>query len=368
MAELNKVETTENLRTKLKNMLKGSARVYLALAIIIVFSVLFSFKYFVKWDNIMNIVSNVALFGGFAAIGMTFVIILGGIDLSVAAMMAFAANMTCNFYIMSSNGEMSVSVAMVVMLVVVFVGAAIIGFINGILVTKRKLEPFIVTLGMMTVLYGLNKFITKGKTLNGVFDFFGNLGTGYFTWLDDGTFFVGPVTGEAAKMVQFKIPLVPIVFIIFAIVFVIILSKTIYGRHVYAIGGNAEAARLSGIRVDRTKIITYVICALLAAVNGILLASWTKSYSPNMTFGYELDVIAAVVIGGTLMAGGTGKLGGTIAGLFILTIIYNMLNLGIDLNVFGVDWYWVPDPYIKQLIKGIIILGAVIIQRQKPRK
>lgn len=368
MAKINNVAPMRIKENRFKNVLKGSLRVYLALAIIIIFSVVFSFRYFIKWDNMMNIMNNVALFGGFAAIGMTYVIISGGIDLSVGAVMAFSANMLANFYNMYSRGEMSQGVAIVVMLFVVFGGTALFGFLNGVLVTKRKLEPFIVTLGTMTMLNGINLFITKGRTINGVFDFFGNLGTGYFTWLEDGTFFVGPVTGEAARMVALKIPLVPIVFIIFAVFFIILLSKTIFGRHVYAIGGNSEAARLSGIRVDRTRIKTYMLCAMLAAVNGLLLASWTKAYSPNMTVGYELDVIAAVVIGGTAMVGGVGKLGGTIAGLFVLAIIYNMLNLGIDLTTYGIDWSWNPNPYVKTLIKGIIILGAVIIQRQKSRK
>ncbi|MHB8280232.1 MAG: ABC transporter permease, partial [Candidatus Humimicrobiaceae bacterium] len=188
------------------------------------------------------------------------------------------------------------------------------------------------------------------------------------TWLKDGTFFYGPVTAETAKQIIFKLPLIPIIFILLCIVFFIILKRTVYGRHVFAVGGNAEAAKLSGIKVDQNRMVTYILCAMLAALNGLLLVSWTKAYATNMTYGFELDVIAAVIIGGTTLAGGVGSIGGTVAGLIILQILYNMINLGIDLSTYGVIWSWAPETYVRQFIKGIIIIGAVIMQGRTSKK
>jgi ribose transport system permease protein len=355
-----------------KGLMKKNIRAYVALVIIVIVSILIAFESFTKLNNLMNVLNNIALFGGFAAIGMTYVIILGGIDLSVAAVMAFTANMLTELTQVSNNairaGNNQEGLWIFVMFVAVIGGAVVIGGLNGILVTYRKLEPFIVTLGTMTMLYGFNTFITQGHTINGVFKFLGDFGTGWITQLTDGTFFVGPVGGEAAKMVAFKIPLVPILFAVISVIFIIVLRKTVYGRHVYAVGGNAEAARLSGIKVERVKMVTYLLCAMLAMLNGLMLASWTGAYAPNMTTGLELDIIAAVVIGGTAMAGGSGTIGGTIAGMAVLAIILNILNLGIDLNVYGIDWKWSPDPYVRQFIKGIVILLAIVIQRRPSRK
>jgi len=360
--------TIEDNMGKWLSGIRGVNKVHIALLVIIAVSVLLSFKSFSNWTNAMNIMNNVSLFGGIAAIGMTFVIISGGIDLSVAAVMGFAANISCNYYNIYKAGGLSEGAAITLMLIVTFGGAAVIGLLNGALITYLKIEPFIVTLGSMTVLSGVNLWITQGKNINGVFEFFSNIGTGSFTWLNNGTFFFGPVTGEAARQVAFRIPLVPIIFIVFCIVFNIVLKRTVYGRRVFAIGGNAEAAKLSGIKVDRIRLITYVLCALLAAVNGLLLGSWTKAYAPNLTLGFELDVIAAVIIGGTAMKGGLGSIGGTISGLIILQILYNMINLGIDLSAFGIGLSWAPETYVRQFIKGVIILGAVIMQRRPSNK
>lgn len=358
----------KNRENWLKRFISGSNKVYIALISIIILSIILAFSYFANWTNMMNVLVNVSLFGGIAAIGMTFVIISGGIDLSVAAVMAFAANMLCNFYNLSKAGHISEGTGIIVTLLVVFGVAAIVGAANGAMITYLKLEPFIVTLGTMTLLYGVNLWTTQGRTINGVFNAFNYIGTGSFTWLNTGRFFFGPVQGEAAKQVIFKIPLIPIIFVIFCVVFYIILKKSVYGRHIFAVGGNADAARLSGIKVDQNRMITYILCSLLAAVNGLLLASWTKAYAPNMTYGFELDIIAAVIIGGTALSGGIGSIGGTIAGLVILQILYNMINLGIDLSTYGVDWSWAPATYVRQFIKGIIIIGAVIMQGRTSKK
>ncbi len=348
--------------------ISGSNKVYIVLFAIIVISIILAFSYFANWTNIMNVMVNVSLFGGIAAIGMTFVIISGGIDLSVAAVMAFAANMLCNFYNLSKAGKFPEVLGIVYTLLIVFGVAAVIGAANGAMITYLKLEPFIVTLGTMTLLYGANLWTTQGRTINGVFNAFNYIGTGSFTWLKDGKFFFGPVQGEVAKQVLFKIPLIPIIFIVFCVVFFILLKRSVYGRHIFAVGGNAEAARLSGIKVDQNRLVTYILCSLLAAVNGLLLASWTKAYAPNMTYGFELDIIAAVIIGGTVLSGGLGSIGGTIAGLIILQILYNMINLGVDLSTYGISWSWAPATYVRQFIKGIIIIGAVILQGRSSKK
>ena len=209
----------------------------------------------------------------------------------------------------------------------------LIGLVNGIMIVFRNVEPFIITLGMGQVLKGINYIYTKGAPGGTVTPFWKSFG---------------------AESLFGAIPFPIILFGGLMVVFVIVLHKTIFGRHLYAIGSNKEAARLSGIKVNKNKIIAYMLCGLTAAVcghyDGCARARWA---SPNGSVGYDLDSIAAVVIGGTAMSGGTGNLLGTLAGVLIMAVMNNMLN------IMG------ADPYrLQMVIKGLIVLVAVLIQRK----
>ena len=203
----------------------------------------------------------------------------------------------------------------------------IIGLINGVVITKGKIAPFVVTLGMMTITRGAALVISNGRPVSNLSDSFNDIS-------------VNSLFG-----VQYPIIIVLVVIAAAAI----ILNKTIFGRRVYAVGGNDEATRAAGISVDRVKIYVYALAGGLAGLAGILQASRITTGQPNIGVGYELDAIAAVVIGGTSLSGGFGKLSGTIVGALIIGVINNGLDL---LNV---------SSYYQQIVKGSIIIGALLL-------
>jgi inositol transport system permease protein len=203
----------------------------------------------------------------------------------------------------------------------------LMGAFNGFIITKSKIAPFIVTLGTMTIGRGLALILSDGRPVSNLSDSFNYLGS-------------GTVLG------------IPVLILIFIFVFAIcsiILSKTILGRYIYAIGGNEQAARASGINIDRVKLSVYSISGLLAGLAGILLASRITTGQPNAGAGFELDAIAAVVIGGTSTTGGRGSMAGTLIGVLLIGVINNGLDL---LNV---------TSYYQQVVMGIIIIGAVVL-------
>lgn len=265
---------------------------------------------------------------GVVSIGMTVVLLVGGIDLSVTSIMAITACLLADMLEAAvNNGEKGITIGPVILVLLL---GSFIGLINGIIIVTRKLEAFIVTLAMNMIVKGIVMVYTKGAPGGEVTEFWENFGSGF----------------------AFGIPCAVLLYLAMMVIFMIVLHKTIYGRHIYAIGSNAEAARLTGIKVKFNKIMAYVLCGFTAALAGVMLMARVRVGEPNGSTGYDMDALAAAVIGGTAMSGGKGGLAGTLAGVIIMAIVNNILNL------VG------ADPNLQSLIKGLIILVAVVFQKQ----
>lgn len=278
---------------------------------------------FLDLSNLLNLLRQVSI-NGLIAFGMTFVILTGGIDLSVGSILALSSAFTA---ILITSG-----LDPIVALIVGVIGGFLLGVFNGVLVTFGSMAPFIATLATMTIFRGLTLVVTDGNPIT-------NLGDSYmFQLFGKGYFFGIPV--PAVTMI--------IVFIILAI----ILQKTTFGRHTYAIGGNEVASKISGIKVNRVKILIYGISGLMSALAGAILTSRLNSAQPTAGTSYELDAIAAVVLGGTSLTGGKGRIVGTFIGVLIIGVLNNGLNL------LGVSSFY------QQVVKGIVILIAVLIDRK----
>lgn len=277
--------------------------------------------------NIMGVLRQGSIVG-VASIGMTLVLLIGGIDLSVPAVMSLTA---CLLSDMMKTGVENGQTGMMLgpVLLVLLLGC-LIGAVNGLLVVSRNLEPFIVTLGVNQVIHGIIMVYRKGAPGGKVTDFWKAFGSESFL----------------------GIPYSVLFYLLMMVVFMLLLNRTTYGRHVYAIGSNAEAAKLTGVRVTRDKVLAYVLCGFTAALAGIMLMARVRVGEPNGGSGYEMDALAAAVIGGTAMSGGVGNLVGTLAGVLIMAIMNNFLNL------VG------ADPNLQGFIKGAIILVAVLTQRK----
>lgn len=301
---------------------------FIALALLFVASTIMSPEIFPTARNITNIFKQASIVG-VVSIGMTVVLLVGGIDLSVSYVMALSACLFARIsqsMVAAGNDGMALGLVLLILLI-----GALVGLVNGTLIVARNVEPFIITLGVGQVLRGVTYLYTNGAPGGKVTAFWKGFGSDLFLGF---------------------IPYTVILYAALMVLFVFILHKTVLGRRIYAVGSNGEAARLSGVNVKRTKIIAYVLCGLTAAVAGIMLASRVRVGEPNGSSGYDMDAIAAVVIGGTAMAGGKGHLVCTLAGVLIMTIMNNTLNL------IG------ADPNLQMLIKGVVILVAVLIQRQ----
>lgn len=278
---------------------------------------------FLSPDNLLNLLRQVSI-NGLIAFGMTFVILTGGIDLSVGSILAFSSAMTA--LIITSGID-----PMFAMLLGCLVGL-LAGAVNGLLVTAGGMAPFIATLATMTIYRGATLVVTDGNPITGLGDslMFQLFGKGYF----------------------FGIPVPAVTMIVTFVILYIILNKTVFGRETYAIGGNETAAALSGIKVNRRKIMIYALSGLMSALAGIILASRLDSAQPTAGETYELDAIAAVVLGGTSLMGGKGRIVGTLIGVLIIGVLNNGLNL------VGVSSFY------QQIIKGLVIVIAVLIDRK----
>jgi ribose/xylose/arabinose/galactoside ABC-type transport system permease subunit len=275
--------------------------------------------------NIINVIRQVSIIG-VMAVGMTLVILLGLIDLSVGSIVAFAGIIAAGFQV-KWGGSLFLS-----LVIPLLIGAGI-GFFNGYVSTKGEIHPFIVTLGSMSIFRGATLLIAQGKPISGMSPAFRFIGAGM----------IGPI------------PFPVILFLGCVIIVGIMLKRTVFGRYIYAIGGNREAALLSGIMVDRVKILTYTILGTLSGLSALILTSRLNSGELVAGQGYELDVIASVVIGGTSMMGGEGGVYGTLIGALLIGVISNGLNL------LGVQPYW------QMMVKGSIIILAVLMDRMKRR-
>lgn len=269
-----------------------------------------------NWTIIITQVSINALL----AFGVTFVIITGGIDLSLGSMVAVTGVVTAS---MAHPDTYPVVVPVLAGLL----SGVLMGGLNGLIITKSKVPPFIVTLGMMTIGRGLALILSKGRPISNLSDAFNFIGGGHIS----------------------GIPFPIIVLITAFVICSIVLKKTLLGRYIYAVGGNEQAAKASGIRVNKVKMAVYTICGGLAALAGILLTSRITTGQPNAGAGFELDAIAAAIIGGASTAGGKGTMTGTLIGAMLIGVISNGLDL---LNV---------TSYYQQVVMGTIIIGAVVL-------
>lgn len=280
---------------------------------------------FFTLNNIFNILQQTSV-NAIIAVGMTLVILTSGIDLSVGSVFALTGAVIASIIGFDLNPFIAIFVALIL--------GALLGSTTGIVVAKGKLQAFIATLVMMLILRGVTLVYTQGSPINlGMTD-----NAEMFEWIGFGRLFGIP----------FPIVLMLMVFLIAGY----ILKFTRFGRHIYAVGGNESAARLSGINVDRVKIMVYMISGLLCAVAAMIEVARLSSAQPTAGTGYEMDAIAAVVLGGTSMAGGRGKIIGTLIGALILGFLNNGLNL------LGVDAYY------QMIVKGSVILLAVLIDNK----
>jgi ribose transport system permease protein len=272
--------------------------------------------------------STITLMG----IGVTCTIITGGIDLGIGSVVAFSGTIA----VIAARAGLPIWLSMLIGLS----AGVVTGLLNGLMITRLKLPPFIATLGMMMVVRGVALTITNANAWPAP-QGFGELGNGTL-------FGLGP---------QFPgIPYPVLIMIAAALIFGFILRRTRLGRYTYAIGSNQEAARLSGIKVDQVKMINYVFCGLLSALVGIILASRMATSQPNSAAGYELNAIAAAIIGGTSFSGGVGTIGGTVIGSFIIGI------LTVGLTMSGANYF------MQQIVIGLVVIGAVTVDQLRGRK
>ncbi|PJK17010.1 ribose ABC transporter permease [Chryseomicrobium excrementi] len=279
---------------------------------------------FLSVNNLLNVLRQVSI-NAIIAFGMTFVILTGGIDLSVGSILALTGAVTAG---MMAGGTDPI-LAMLLGLIL----GALLGAVNGILISKGNVAPFIATLATMTIYRGLTLVYTEGRPISGLGDSltFQMLGKGYF----------------------FGIPVPVVTMLVSFGILYFILKKTTFGRRVYAVGGNEEASKLSGIKTGRIKIYVYALTGFLSALAALILTSRLNSAQPTAGQMFELDAIAAVVLGGTSLTGGRGWIVGTLIGALIIGVLNNGLNL------IGVS------SFFQQVVKGLVILFAVLIDRKK---
>ena len=282
-------------------------------------------------SNLLNLLRQ-ASFNGLIAIGMTCVILSDGIDLSVGSVFALSAIVCAEMITMGLPAIVCIVGALVV--------GTLLGTVSGLLVTKGRLQPFIATLVTMTAYRGLAMIITDGKPISRLAD---TLSSGSFLFKALGKGNIVPLFAE-----NVKIPLPAVILILAFAVFYFILNKTTYGRKIYATGSNAKCANLVGVNTAKIKTSVYAISGFMSALAGLMMISRVNSAQPTLGDGYELDAIAAVALGGTSMSGGRGKITGTIAGVLIIAVLSN------GLNILGVTSYY------QDVIKAIVILVAVL--------
>lgn len=277
---------------------------------------------FLTVNNLLNVARQISI-NAIISVGMTLVILTGGIDLSVGSIVALTGSITAGLLVSGHAIVPAILIGMVV--------GALLGLFNGLLITRAQIPPFIATLGTMTAARGFTLVYTDGRPITGMEEAFRYLGGGY-------------------------IAAIPVPVVIMVMIFVaayIMLKKTRLGRYIYAIGGNEEAARLSGINTKKILLSVYVLGGLLAGISGIIMASRLNSAQPTAGVSFELDAIAAVVLGGTSLSGGVGTIGGTLIGALIIGILDNGLNL---LNV---------SSFYQQIAKGLVILLAVFLDKKR---
>ncbi|MGG4035501.1 ABC transporter permease [Paenibacillus cisolokensis] len=282
---------------------------------------------FLTTDNLITVLRQIST-NVFLALGMTLIIILAGIDLSVGAIVALTGTLTVGLIV---NAGLPVYLAILIGLLI----GTVIGFLNGTIISQFKLPAFIVTLATMNIAQGVAYIYSGGQSERIRDEAYTSIGTGQLFGI---------------------IPLPVVYMIVLIIIFSILLNKTRFGTYVYAIGGNREAARLSGVPTKKIELAVYTISGFLAAFAGIVLSARMYSGQPSVGQGYEMDAIAACVLGGVSMAGGRGRISGTVIGAIVIGVISNGLNL------LGVSSFW------QLVVKGLIILIAILVDAQKGKR
>lgn len=283
------------------------------------------------WNVMRQISVNICI-----STGMTLIVLTAGIDLSVGSVLALCGAITAGLLrngIEVPSSNLYIGFTLLGAIIAGILTGSFLGAFNGWAITKFKVPPFVATLAMLTIARGLTMLWTQGFPISGLGDTFLYFGTGWLLGIPVPVWISG----------------------IIVLIAVLITNKTRLGRYIYAIGGNESASKLSGINVNRVKIIVYTIAGALAAIGGILVTSRLDSAQPNAGTSYELDSIAAVVIGGTSLSGGRGSILGTVQGAIIIGVLNNGLVL---LNV---------SPFWQQVVKGFVILLAVIIDKSNSK-
>jgi len=316
------MDNTGNREGGIQIQLGWLRRYGLPIALVVVCAALsFATPNFLTAQNLIIVLRQISI-NGILAVGVTFVLLTGGVDLSLGSVLALSGVMAAHF---AHPGDWPVVAPVAVGLIV----GGSCGAANALVVTRGRVPSFIVTLGMMTIARGLALVASGGKPVS-------NLSKPYC--------FIGG--GDVAGV---PVPVIVLTFV--ACLAYVVLRHMRVGRHVYAVGGNEVAARASGLEVGRIKCFAYVICGAMAGLAGVVLAARITTGQPNAGIAYELDAIAAAVIGGTSLSGGVGGVGGTVLGTLLMGVINNGLDL---LNV---------PSYYQQIVKGLIIVGAVWVDR-----
>ena len=313
----------KNNKKELGSLLRNFALVFIIIAIAVVMS--FASPAFMTSKNIINIIRQISI-NGIIAVGMTFVILTGGIDLSVGSVVAITSVLV--------GSILQAGHSWVVACLVAFVAALAFGAFNGFMIAYVGFQPFIATLATVTMGSGIALAYSDGKPYIISDPSFLKIGQGY----------LGPI------------PIPVILLVLVVIIGLIILKTTTFGRYVFAIGGNKEAAKLSGVKTKRVEIAVYIISSLCASVVGLILSARISSGQPTAGAGYELDAIAATAIGGTSMSGGVGSLTGTVFGFILLGLMTNSMNL---LNI---------NSFYQEIVKGILIIIAVFLDMTSKRR
>ena len=291
---------------------------------------------FRQFSNLTSLLRQ-ATFNGLIAIGMTCVILSDGIDLSVGSVFALSAIICAELIVMGIAAPLAVLVALI--------AGTLLGLVSGVLVTKGRLQPFIATLVTMSAYRGIAMIITDGKPISRLANsIYSESGSFFFKALGKGNLLIAETI---------KIPLPVILLVVAYVVVYFVLNHTTYGRKIYATGSNAKCANLVGVNTKQIKMSVYAISGFLAALAGLMMISRVDSAQPTLGQSYEMDAIAAVALDGTSMSGGRGKITGTIAGVLIIAVLNN------GLNILGVTSYY------QDVIKAIVILVAVLSDRQR---
>ncbi|TVR05536.1 MAG: ABC transporter permease [Spirochaetaceae bacterium] len=306
------------MKLDVKHILKTYG-IFLAFLLICIILAILS-PVFLRWNNILNVIRQSSIYG-VMAVGMTFVILSGGIDLSVGSVLALSG--------IIAAGAATAGVGIFGIVALGLLVGVLCGLFNGLMITLGKITPFVITLGMMSIARGLTLIYSGGRPISGF--------EGAFRFIGGG-FILG-------------IPFPIVILAVTVLIGWLVLTQTRLGRYTYAIGGNEETVKLSGINSNFYKTMVYVISGLTSAMSALILTSRLNSGGPNVGQAYELDVIAAVVIGGTSLSGGRGSVWGTLVGALMISVINNGMNL------LGIN------PFFQLVVKGVIIIGAVFLDR-----